>query len=256
MTGQSLDSLLQEGILVDRKWLREKGFDRPAVDYYLRSGKLKAAAHGIYRKPGPPLKWQNVVYSLNQIGFGVHVGHRTASSYHGFQHYLAFGGDEDICLYCDKNIPKWVNALDIKQEFVDMPRNPFNTSETGIEQIPFGTWDWPIPYSSPERAFLELTSTMNTAEEIRSAGLMLEGAANLRPALLQKLLEECLQVKAKRLFLWLAREQNHTWYPHIDKSNIDFGKGKRQIIRGGILDQEYLITVPGRDENEQAEPVF
>lgn len=81
-----------------------------------------------------------------------------------------------------------------------MPRNLFNTSATGIEEVPFGTWDWPIRYSSHERAFLELTSTVTTAEDIQQTGLMLECAANLRPALLQKLLEECRQVKAKRLF--------------------------------------------------------
>jgi len=97
---------------------------------------------------------------------------------------------------------------------------------------------------------------VTTAEEIQHSGLMPEGAANLGPRLLQKLLEECRQVKAKRLFLWLAREQNHAWYLHIDKGKIDLGKGKRQIGKGGILDEEYLITVPGRDENEQAEPVF
>jgi len=120
-----IDRILSEGIIANRSWLMEKGFERPAIDYYIRSGKIEAVNHGIYRKPGPPLKWQNVVYSLNQHGFRVHVGHRTALSFHGFQHYLAFGGDEDICFYCEKNIPKWVNELDIKQEFVDMPRNPF-----------------------------------------------------------------------------------------------------------------------------------
>jgi len=239
----SLDSVVQEGLLVDRKWLRDKGFDRPAVDYYLRSGKLEAVTHGIYRKPGPPLKWQNVVYSLSVLGYRLHVGHKTALRFHGFQHYLAFNGNSRLFLYCREGLPKWVNALDIGYEFLDMPRDPFNTSETGLEEVPYGTWDWPIPYSSPERAFLELTSTLTLAEEIQNAELMLEGAANLRPGLVQRLLEECRQVKAKRLFLWLARNQNHAWYAHIDQSRIDLGKGKRQIVEGGILDKEYLITV-------------
>lgn len=256
MAVKSLDSVLHEGLLVDRKWLMKKGFGRPAVDYFLRSGKLEAIARGIYRKPGPPLKWQNVVYSLTQLEFRVHVGHRTVLNYHGFEHYLALGGNEDICLYCDKNLPKWVNVVGIKQEFVKMPRDPFNGSETGIEEVPFGTWDWPIPYSSTERAFVELASTVTTAEEIQSAGLMMEGAANLRPELIQSLLEECLQVKAKRLFLLLAREQNHAWYNRIDKSKIDLGAGKRQIIKDGTLDGEYLITVPRKDIHGQAEPIF
>lgn len=90
MAESTLDSVIKEGLLVDRKWIKDKGFDRPAVDYYLRSEKLNAASHGIYRKPGPPLKCQNVVYSLSKFGYRLHVGHKTALSYHGFQHYLAF----------------------------------------------------------------------------------------------------------------------------------------------------------------------
>lgn len=256
MAAQTIDSVLQEGLIVDRKWLKYRGIDRSKVDYYLRSGKLEAVAHGIYRKPGPPLKWQNIVYSLTELGYYLHLGHKTALSHHGFRHSLALSGNSYVLLYCDSSFPKWANNVDTGYEFIDMSRNPFNERETGIEEVPFGTWDWPIPYSSPERAFLELTSTVTTVEEIQNAGLMMEGAANLRPSLLQLLLEECRQVKAKRLFLWLAREQSHAWYDYINQSRIDLGEGKRQIVKGGILDEQYLITVPRRDEDEQAEPVF
>ncbi len=54
-----LDSVLQEGKLVDRKWLSQQGIKATAVDYYLRTNKLEAIIAGLYRKPGPPLKWQN-----------------------------------------------------------------------------------------------------------------------------------------------------------------------------------------------------
>jgi hypothetical protein len=253
---QTLDSVLSEGLLVDRKWLKERGFDRPAVDYYVRSGKIEAVTHGVYRKPGPPLKWQNVVYSLSELGYYLHVGHKSALSYHGYSHYLALGGNSGICLYCEPHLPKWVKTLNTSHEFIDMPRNPFKGSETGIEKVSFGTWDWPILYSTPERAFFELISSVTTSEEIKTIGLMMEGAVNLRPALLQRLLEECRQVKAKRLFLWIGREQNHGWYAHLDQRRIDIGKGKRQIVKGGILDMEYLITVPRSNGDEQTEPVF
>jgi len=77
---------LPEGLVVDRTWLQERGFDRPAVDYFIRSGKLEAVAHGVYRKPGPALKWQNVVYSLSELGYRLHVGHLSALAFHGFSH--------------------------------------------------------------------------------------------------------------------------------------------------------------------------
>ena len=252
----ALDAVLQEGLLVDRVWLRNYGFDRPAVDYYLRSGKLEAVAHGVYRKSGPALKWQNVVYSLSELGYQLHVGHMSALAFHGFQHYLELGGEAEIRLYSDRRLPGWVHDVPKATGLTEMVRNPFVDFELGVEDVPFGTWDWPIKYASPERAFLELTSSVSTKEEIRQAQLMMEGAANLKPSLLQSILQECRQVKAKRLFLWIAREQGHAWFRHIDQTRIDLGSGKRQIVKGGVLDDEFMITVPGEDEDEQTEPIF
>ncbi len=252
----SLDTIMQEGVLVNRKWLKAKGVERPAIDYYLRSGKLEAVVRGVYRKPGPPLKWQNVMYSLQLLGYQVHVGHLSALQYHGFQHYLSFGSIDQISLYCDSSLPSWIKEFD-QFSFTQMDQSPFAyRSSQGIEEIPFGTWDWPISYSIPERAFIELMSTIKTAEDISQAQMMLEGAANLRPRVLQDLLEQCRQIKAKRLFLWMARTSGHAWYAQIDKKRINLGSGKRQIVAEGVLDKEFLITVPKEASGGQTESIF
>jgi hypothetical protein len=252
----AIDSVMQEGLLVDRNWLKQHGIDYTAVDYYLRSGRLEAIAHGVYRKPGPPLKWQSVVYSLNQLGYGVHVGHTTALSYHGLEHYIRLGRSEAIRLYGGNSLPGWLLKITVQPGFMHMPRNLFTDSGLGITDVPFGTWDWPIPYSSPERAFMELCGTLGTSEEITHARMMLEGAANLRPGLLQNVLEACTNIKAKRLFLWMARCVGHPWYDRIDTSRLELGTGKRQIVPNGVLDREYLITVPKEESNGQTESLF
>lgn len=252
----ALDTVLPEGRLVDRAWLRNKGIDRPAVDYYLRSGKLERVVHGVYRKPGPQLKWQNVLHSLSELGYRVHVGHLSALEYHGYRHYLELEERPEVKLYSDKNLPGWVVDVSVASSLVVIKRTPFADYETGIDEVPFGTWDWPIRYASGERAFLEVASTVSLPEEVRQVQLMMDGATNLRPALLQSLLQECTQVKAKRLFLWMARECGHGWYRHLDKRKIDLGSGKRQIVEGGVLDGEYLITVPAKEDNERTEPLF
>ena len=131
------------------------------MDYYIRSGKLSAVTHGAYRNPGPPLKWQNMVYSLSGLGCRVHVGRLSALAFYGFQHFLEFSQE----------------------------------TEVGIEEVPFGTWDWPIRYAFAERAFLELTSTMSSVEDLYRSRLMMESASSLRPALIQSLLEQCMQVR-------------------------------------------------------------
>lgn len=253
-----IDRALQEGILFNRKYLAQHGITNTAIDYYLRSGKIVAVAHGLYRKPGPPLKWESIIYSLELMGHKAHVGHLTALSYHGLYHYLRLGSPslEKIRLYSSNNLPSWLGNLDFKTKILLMKQNPFLNSNTGMVEVPFGTWDWPIKYSTPERAFIETVSTIKTEEEINEVRLMLEGAVNLRPTLLQQLLEESHSVKAKRLFLYLARGVAHPWYHYLDLPKIDLGSGKREIIRGGILDPEFLITVPKVVESGQEGPIF
>lgn len=70
---KNLEQCLPDGQVVSRTWLKERGFSRPRVDYALRAGKLVALSRGIYRRPGPPLKWEHVVFSLNEMGYDVHV---------------------------------------------------------------------------------------------------------------------------------------------------------------------------------------
>lgn len=256
MVEQSLDKVLSEGLIVDRSWLKSKGFERSAVDYYVRAGKLQAYGHGVYRKPGPPLKWQNVVYSLNLLGADVHIGHLSALAYYGYEHYLDLNLSQRITVYCQRKLPEWavrVSGIALKR----IAGNPFSQDfKIGLENVPFGTWDWPISYASPERAFLELFSTLKTGNEINSAMMMFESAATLRPNLLQLLLEECKQIKAKRLFLWMSKRLNHQWYKLIDQNTIDLGTGKRQIIKDGVLDKDFLITVPKELSGGQDESLF
>ncbi len=59
--------------MVARSWLKARGFDRPRVDSYLRSEALRLVTRGTYRRPGPPLKWERIVYSLQELGYAVHV---------------------------------------------------------------------------------------------------------------------------------------------------------------------------------------
>jgi len=57
------------------------------------------------------------------------------------------------------------------------------------------------------------------------------------------LLEGCSSIKVKRLFLYCAREAGHSWYLALDRSRVDLGAGKRELVKGGTLDKEFLLTV-------------
>ena len=73
----------------------------------------------------------------------------------------------------------------------------------------------------------------------------MEGLANISPRWMQKLLEEATSIKVKRLFFFFADRHRHRWLDHIVRDNIDLGKGKRMLAKGGKLDPKYQITVPG-----------
>ncbi|NLL24063.1 MAG: hypothetical protein GX261_01085, partial [Spirochaetales bacterium] len=61
-------------------------------------------------------------------------------------------------------------------------------ADVGYHQCSVRYVGLPIPYSTPERMFIELASIIKTREEILQAKVMMEGASNLRPDLLQALL--------------------------------------------------------------------
>jgi hypothetical protein len=114
--------------------------------------------------------------------------------------------------------------------------------------------NWTITLTAPERAMMKLLHLVPGRETFEEASLLMESLTTLRPGLVQSLLEQCRSVKVKRLFMFLAEHHNHAWVERLDLSKVDFGKGKRMIVKGGRFDGKYRITVPERnwvlDESE------
>lgn len=244
-SGKTIDRALPDGLLVTRKWLNGKGFQRPLVDYYLRSGKLTAAARGIYRKPGPPLKWQHVVYSLQELGHGVHVGGRTALELQGMAHSLPLAGTRRILLYGVNTLPVWVGQLQAEYELkLCKPRLFPKIPNKALTTISFGHWDWPVQYARTELALLQLMIGIETTADFQVADKFFEAASMLRPQLVTDLLQACRHIRAKRLFMWFSERHGHRWFGKIDIRQIDLGSGKRVVAKKGTLDSKYLITVP------------
>jgi hypothetical protein len=88
-------------------------------------------------------------------------------------------------------------------------------------------------------------------EGFDEANYIMGGLPSLRPALLQQLLEGCKSIRVKRLFLYMTENHIHAWVERLKPSSIDFGKGKREIIKGGKLDKKYKIVVPELSREDQ-----
>lgn len=267
-----LQRLLPEGLVVDAAWLETQGYSRGLRSRYLASGWLEQPARGSYRRPGGKLLWQQVVVSLQGLmQVPVVVGGRTALELHGFSHYASRAGPQEVHLYGDKPLPGWVPKLALHQRLVhhnakrlfrthsiaeeadSMTWRPREQSFSAtvlpsggsLTRLSWGQWDWSLGLSTPERAILELLDELPGRETFHQADKLMESLRTLSPRRLQRLLEECSNIKVKRLFLWFARRHRFSWLPHLDQERIDLGRGKRMLVRGGKLDATYLITVPG-----------
>lgn len=264
-----LQGLLEEGLLASTSWLEGRGYSRTLLSKYVQSGWLTSPARGVYRRPGPPLKWQHVVASLQLLGESyLHVGGRTALVHHGLGHYVRMSGVETIFLYGPEVLPAWVNKLGLQEQFVvrndamfgnlrarrdehgvfvDFQGKALGTGQLadfGLQQTAWGAWDWRLLYSTDERAMFEVLQDVPAKESIYEADVLMQGLGNLRPARVTTLLKDCASVKVKRLFLALAERHQHQWLAHLDLAEVDLGKGKRMLAPGGKLHPKYLITLP------------
>jgi hypothetical protein len=268
---------LPEGLVADAAWFERQGYSRGLRQKYVANRWLNQVARGVYRRPSGSLdacgeqdrlRWQHVVISLQTLlERPFIVGGRTALELQGFAHYLAPAGPREIHLYGVGSLPRWLLNLELDSKFVfhngsklfkrgtyaqggeaysgEVPAEQATGVVQGslIRQL-WGHRDWPLIMSSPERAILELLDGVPQRETFHQADMLMEGLRNLSPRRLQQLLPDCRNVKVKRLFFWFAERHNHAWLNKLDRSGVDFGRGKRLLVRGGKLDRRYNITVP------------
>ena len=122
------------------------------------------------------------------------------------------------------------------------PGSSFNAMDAGLTQKDLRSYA--VTISTPERAIMEVMYGLPRDASFEEVALLMEGLTTLRPRMLQVLLEQCHSVKVKRLFMYLAEDCNHAWVKKLDVSKVDFGKGKRMLVKGGRFNAKYSITVP------------
>ena len=97
---------------------------------------------------------------------------------------------------------------------------------------------------------------MRDEADFSVADKFFESAVNLLPDLLHALLRSCTRVKAKRLFLWFSDRHGHAWCQALEIDQIDLGRGKRMLIKGGAYDAVYQITVPREMAGGNQQPLY
>ena len=246
ITDSKLKKLLQEhvpGTVLLASWLEKNGFSYDLQKYYRRSGWLESIGTGAFKMSKENLAWQGGLFALqSQAKLPVHVGGLTALSLHGYAHYFRLG-EEIVYLFSPAQIklPAWFykHNWDAKIKHIQTSILPPDLGFVAFEDKSLS-----IQIATPERAILEcLYLTPNNLDLVESYQVF-EGLTNIRPKLMQKLLEACNSVKVKRLFLYMANKAQHQWLSFIDQSGITLGKGDRSLIKGGVYISQFHISVP------------
>lgn len=255
--------------MADGAWLKRNGYSTQLQHQYVSSGWLEQPARGVFRRPRGVLTWQQVILSLQTIlDMPLTGGGRTALELQGYAHYLRQTTTE-VHLYGAKPPPAWLHKLTLDVAFVYHNEKRLFRDDpvikgvgsvkwnlrtgTAVDTTAFrggglpqsDVWDWPMTLSTPERAILELLDELPAREAFDQVDALFGDLSNLRPGRLQKLLADCSSVKVKRLFFFFADRHRHPWLKRLDKDAVDLGAGKRMLVKGGILDRTYQITVPG-----------
>ncbi|MBW1897569.1 MAG: type IV toxin-antitoxin system AbiEi family antitoxin domain-containing protein, partial [Deltaproteobacteria bacterium] len=209
---------------------------------------------GAYSLYADEIDWSGAVYALQkQLNLEIYPGGKTALELKGFAHYLQ--AKEKVYLYCNKynNLPSWFAGGDWQTEIMYTQAKLFK-EDCHAALTDYTEKNYTIKISAPERAAMEMLYHVPRKISFSEASLIMENLTTLRPDLVQQLLEKCKFVNVKRLFMYMADTSRHPWFKKIDSSKIEFGKGKRQVVKGGRLDKKYLITVPNENKDTEGLP--
>lgn len=253
---KKINQILQkwpQGTVITTSWLKSQGVSRQSVDNYKNSGWLERIGQGAYKRKGYEISWSGALYTLQELEkLPVHVGGKTALELQGYGHYIKMAARDKVILWKTpevrlpswfKSYDKWKSQLDIRS--VTLFSNEVNAlSDARVREVE-------IRITSAERAILEYLYDVPRHEGFDEANYIMEGLGSLRPNILQDLLEVCNSVRVKRLFMYMAEHHQHSWLKRLDSSKIDFGKGKREIVKGGKLNKKYKIVVPELSREDQ-----
>jgi len=232
-------------------YLNTLSFSHDLLVRYKKSGWVESFGRGAYILHGDNVEWSGALYALQtQLGLNIHPGGKTALELKGYAHYLT-AGKRKVFLYGTQGqvLPKWFKGERFGVDIAMIRTNLFfSNGKEGLSE--FNEMGFSIEISAPERAAIEMLHLVPGKIGFEEALLLMGNLVSLRSDMVQRLLVMCRSIKVKRLFMYMAEKQEHSWVSELEPSRIDFGKGKRMIVPNGRYDRRYSITVP-RNHNEE-----
>ena len=243
-TTSKINSLVHSkyaGGLMFSEWLNKEGYSKQLLQKYRTTGWIKTVCRGVMAMHDTT---QNALVSLacynEQLGKRCRVAAHSALELAGFNHYVPMGKPTLMVACTDNVVPTWMKSDQFDRSFVPFSTEAFPKPSTTLYRI----GDYELLMSSPEQAFMECLLLAPKRYTLMDLFYIMEQLTSLRPDVVQSLLETSTNYKIKRLFLYMAEKANHYWVEMLDKSRIDLGTSKMQLVKGGVYISQYKITIP------------
>ncbi len=243
-TGTKINRLLSRmrpsGLLFSG-WLKSCGYSDQLQKRYRDTGWLSALSKGVMYRAGANLSAYQSLSSYNeQLDVRAHIAAMSALEYAGYNHYVPMGKPAlMVALPFGVKRPKWMN-----NDTFDMSFKTFTTRTFSYTEVNSVNGDAHLYVSSPEQAFLECLLLAPKFYSYMDLYYVMEQLTTLRSDVLQRLLDGIDSYRVKRVFMYMAEKAGHYWYYELNLDKIDIGSFKSQLVKNGVYNAKYQITIP------------
>lgn len=238
------------GTIMQSFWLKEQGYSFELQKRYRKSRWLEAIGTGALKRVNDKISYEGAIYALQkQSKLSIHPAGKTALALSGLGHFIEFTSS-NVVLFGSKNenLPTWFKNYDWGTT-INYHKTTFLPAEKFLQEKEFKNFS--IKISSAPRAIMECLYLVPDEQDLMECFHFMESMNNVRPGVVQDLLENCKSIKVKRLFLYLAEKVNHDWFKNLEIEKLDLGNGKRSIVRNGVYNSKYKITIPNELESKK-----
>lgn len=230
-------------IIFTRKLDKSK-YSTQMINYWRNQGQLKSVIHGIVCHPDKEkLCTEKCIADFDkQMGHHIRISGGSALALWGYkvpelpENALVVNLGEGF-----NNVPQWSGIGELTRPIYMYRTNLFPDPDT--KMLDFDGVK--VPVSSPEEAIMECILLASTkCYTYDDAYKMLNQMEDLRPDVLQRLLETMSNKKVKRLFLFMSENLGKPWFNELKLDKISLGKGIYLAAQKGRLIKKYNLIVP------------
>lgn len=231
-----------------QSWLLKNGISYSLTQSYVNNGWLKRLSSGVFYRPSVDdatrPNWKDALFAVQeQLKLPVHLAGLSSLTYQGLNHYLQLN-QTTVWLGANnkQSLPKWFREFSGQEWNISTNSKLEALSEKDFKKISVENKE--ILASIPELAAYEVIDAIGKAITFEHVAELFQGFVNFSPRKVQSLLERSRSVQANRIFLFLSSHYNHQWAKYLDETKIELGSGKRQVVKNGVYDERYQITIP------------